>query len=183
MANTTEINVTEKSKALFIAYAKDADNWGGTPPVGGNVGGSAEDRGNLTQLKQAGVLVTFRSDGMTWVEFTEVGKQWIKEIEEEEMLADMAAFDAEESLNSRVAEAARKAVDAFWEAIGVEFPETQTGDLAPAELAKFEQAAADAVRKWVSTNLAPAQLASLQQTAAAVIHDYATTTVAPKGEK
>jgi hypothetical protein len=31
------MNLTEQSKALFLAYAKDAGNWGGTPLVGGNV--------------------------------------------------------------------------------------------------------------------------------------------------
>jgi hypothetical protein len=52
--------ITEQSKALFVAYAKDAANWSGSPLVGGNVGGSKEDRGNLTQLKRAGLVTTWR---------------------------------------------------------------------------------------------------------------------------
>ena len=68
------MTITETSLAVFLAYANDADNWGGTPLVGGNVGGTAAERGNLTQLKQAGLLDTFKSDGETWVDFTDAGK-------------------------------------------------------------------------------------------------------------
>lgn len=65
--------ITEQSKALFLAYAKDAGNWSGQPLVGGNVGGSKEDRGNLTQLKKAGLITTEIDDGCTWLLFTEAG--------------------------------------------------------------------------------------------------------------
>ena len=68
------MTITETSLAVFLAYANDADNWGGTPLVGGNVGGTTAERGNLTQLKQAGLLDTFKSDGETWVDFTDAGK-------------------------------------------------------------------------------------------------------------
>lgn len=70
--NTTE-NITEASLRLFLAYAEDAANWNGTPLVGGNVGGTKEERGNLTQLKQANLLKTFRDDGLLWVRFTDAG--------------------------------------------------------------------------------------------------------------
>lgn len=66
--------LTEKSLALFLAYAKDSGNWSGTPLVGGNVGGSKEDRGNLTDLKKAGLVTTFISDKLAWLEFTDAGK-------------------------------------------------------------------------------------------------------------
>jgi hypothetical protein len=69
--------VTEKSHQLFLAYANDARNWNGNPLVGGNVGGTKEERGNLTQLKQAGLITTWYDDG-TWVTFTEVGKAYAK---------------------------------------------------------------------------------------------------------
>ncbi len=75
----TTINITEQSKALFLAYAEDAGNWSGNPLVGGNVGGSKEDRGNLTQLKRAGLLTTFKDEGCNWIEFTELGKQYAAE--------------------------------------------------------------------------------------------------------
>lgn len=71
MMNTTEITPT--SLAVFLAYAKDAGNWSGTPLVGGNVGGSKEERGNLTQLKQAGLIRTSVDEGDTWIYFTEAG--------------------------------------------------------------------------------------------------------------
>lgn len=72
----TTVNITEQSKALFIAYAKDAGNWSGTPLVGGNVGGSKEDAGNLTQLKKAGLVSTCKDEGCTWLEFTAAGKAY-----------------------------------------------------------------------------------------------------------
>jgi len=69
------MNITETSKNLFLEYAKDAPNWSGTPLVGGNVGGTKEERGNLTQLKKAGLIVTWKSeDGpWTWLQFTREG--------------------------------------------------------------------------------------------------------------
>lgn len=71
--NTNQIELTEASKSLFAAYAKDAGNWSGTPLVGGNVGGSKEDRGNLTDLKKKGLISTFRYEGCDWISFTEAG--------------------------------------------------------------------------------------------------------------
>lgn len=71
------MQITDRSKELFIAYAEDADNWGGTPLVGGNVGGSKEDRGNLTQLKLADLLTTFDDgEGCIWIEFTPKGLEY-----------------------------------------------------------------------------------------------------------
>ncbi len=69
------MNITERSLALFLDYARDAGNWSGTPLVGGNVGGSAEDRGNLTQLKRAGLIDTFLSNGEQWIQFTDAGRK------------------------------------------------------------------------------------------------------------
>lgn len=74
------MNITEQSKQLFIAYANDAGNWNGTPLVGGNVGGSKEDRGNLTQLKRAGLIETDVEDGDTWVFFSDAGKQYAADL-------------------------------------------------------------------------------------------------------
>ena len=73
------MDITETSKKVFMAYAKDAGNWSGQPLVGGNVGGSKEERGNLTQLKKAGLIRTFRSDGMDWIQFTEAGIKYAAE--------------------------------------------------------------------------------------------------------
>jgi len=66
--------VTEQSMALFLAYAADAGNWSGMPYIGYNVGGSKEDRGNLTQLKRAGLIETERDEFGAFVIFTAAGK-------------------------------------------------------------------------------------------------------------
>jgi hypothetical protein len=66
-------SVTPTSLALFLAYARDAGNWSGTPLVGGNVGGSKQERGNLTQLKRAGLIETWVDEGCTWLKFTAAG--------------------------------------------------------------------------------------------------------------
>jgi hypothetical protein len=67
-------NITETSLKVFLAYADDAGNWNGQPLVGGNVGGSKEERGNITQLKQAGLITTDIDEGNTWLQFTDAGK-------------------------------------------------------------------------------------------------------------
>ena len=72
MPTTPPANITPQSLALFLVYARDAGNWSGTPLVGGNVGGSRADRGNLTQLKRAGLIVTQEDNG-TWIHFTDAG--------------------------------------------------------------------------------------------------------------
>ena len=69
------MQITKNSLDLFLAYAEDADNWSGSPLVGGNVCSTKEDRGNLTQLKRAGLITTFKEDGDTWINFTSEGKK------------------------------------------------------------------------------------------------------------
>jgi hypothetical protein len=73
------MNITEESRRVFLMYAEDACNWSGNVPIGGNVGGSAQERGNLTQLKRAGLITTFDYDGWTWVAFTDSGRDYAKE--------------------------------------------------------------------------------------------------------
>jgi hypothetical protein len=68
------MTITEKSLEVFLMYAKDAGNWGGTPCIGGNVGGGKEERGNLTQLKQAGLICTQQDGGDSFITFTDAGK-------------------------------------------------------------------------------------------------------------
>ena len=78
VAQPASMNLTKRSIDLFVAYAEDADNWSGSPLVGGNVGGSKEDRGNLTQLKKAGLITTdyVREDDCTWINFTKMGIEY-----------------------------------------------------------------------------------------------------------
>jgi hypothetical protein len=71
--------ITDRSLQLFLDYARDAGNWSGTPLIGGNVGGSTQDRGNLTQLKIAGLITTFEYDGEHWVKFTAAGVAFASE--------------------------------------------------------------------------------------------------------
>jgi len=66
--------MTPTTLSVFLSYAADAPNWSGTPLVGGNVGGSKEERGNLTQLKKAGYIETWAEEGCTWLRFTDAGK-------------------------------------------------------------------------------------------------------------
>lgn len=70
------LNITAKSQELFVAYWEDACNWSGTPAVGHNVQSSQENNGNLTQLKIAGLISTWTDEGTTWLEFTDLGKQY-----------------------------------------------------------------------------------------------------------
>ena len=67
------MKLTKTSKALFIAYAQDAGNWNGMPLVGGNVQGSRQKRGNLTQFKKAGLIGTVKDETGTWLWFTAAG--------------------------------------------------------------------------------------------------------------
>ena len=72
-------NITSRSLGVFLIYAKDAGNWGGQPLVGGNVGGSLEDNGNLTQLKKVGLITTQEEKergrpACVWIRFTDKGK-------------------------------------------------------------------------------------------------------------
>jgi hypothetical protein len=74
MTTTTPNTITDRSLALFLAYADDASEWNGEPLVGGNVENSKEDRGNLTQLKMAGLIETFKAEGHVWLKFTDAGR-------------------------------------------------------------------------------------------------------------
>ena len=74
-----EAGITPRSLEVFLGYAEDAANWSGTPPLGGGGGGPKEDRGNLTQLKRAGLIRTFIDEGddgdETWIRFTDEGRE------------------------------------------------------------------------------------------------------------
>ena len=72
----TAAEITPASLDLFLFYARDAGNWSGNPSLDGNRDFTKEDRGNLTQLKKAGLLTTYETrdpDGV-WINFTEAGK-------------------------------------------------------------------------------------------------------------
>lgn len=73
------MDITEESKRVFLMYANDAANWNGMPLVGGNVGGTKKERGNLTQLKKAGLIKTEEDGGCKWIVFTDAGKKFAAE--------------------------------------------------------------------------------------------------------
>lgn len=71
--------LSNESLKLFLDYARDAGNWGGTPLVGGNVDGSYEANGYLLHLKQAGLLTTDRDGRDVWIYFTQKGYDFAAE--------------------------------------------------------------------------------------------------------
>lgn len=75
-AAVRKIKLTERSLAIFKDAAEDAGNWSGTPALGHNFTFNKEDRGNLTQLKRAKLLTTFKSDGEEWIQFTQLGHEF-----------------------------------------------------------------------------------------------------------
>ncbi len=64
------MNLTPDALTLFLAYANDAGDWSGTPPVWQ----TSENNGHLTHLKRAKLVTTFKSNGEMWVSFTEAGR-------------------------------------------------------------------------------------------------------------
>jgi hypothetical protein len=66
---TATTSLTASTISLFVELVNDAPNWSGNPLL--DI--TKEQRGNLTQLKQAGVVETFKADGDQWVRFTEAG--------------------------------------------------------------------------------------------------------------
>ena len=72
---TTNETLTPASLELFLELANDAGNWGGTPLV--EV--TPAERGNLTHLKRAGLLVTQSEEGDTFAYFTAAGAELARE--------------------------------------------------------------------------------------------------------
>jgi hypothetical protein len=75
-AAVLKIKLTPRSLEIFKQAAEDAGNWSGTPCLGGNFDFTKEDRGNLTQLKRAKLLTTFRDNGEEWIQFTQLGREF-----------------------------------------------------------------------------------------------------------
>lgn len=67
------MQITEQSLELFLRIAREAKHWGGNPWVE-IIGFSAEERGNFTQLKQAGLLWTVGTESDAYVEFSDSGR-------------------------------------------------------------------------------------------------------------
>lgn len=87
MEETTKLaeELTQGTLDVFTAYAEDAGNWGGTPLIDGNVRGSREQNGHLTDLKKKDFITTFDEYEpgcvvCTWINFTEKGEALAKEL-------------------------------------------------------------------------------------------------------
>ncbi len=68
------MELSAKSLSVFIDYASTAGNWSGTPMVDG----FKQERGNLTDLKKKGLIITFDYEGNKYIEFTTSGKEFAK---------------------------------------------------------------------------------------------------------
>ena len=72
--------ISQTSLDYFLLYAKDADNWGGTPRLGANIKSTMKTRGNLVDLKIRGLITTVRTgENERWIHFTEKGKAFALE--------------------------------------------------------------------------------------------------------
>jgi hypothetical protein len=70
------VTLTSESEKLFRSLVDDAGNWSGTPIV--EV--SLAQRGNLTDLKKAGLLTTQTDRGCVFAYFTADGVELAKEL-------------------------------------------------------------------------------------------------------
>lgn len=72
---TTQTQLTDASLKLFIALAEDAPNWGGMPPINGNVSVSKQERGNVSDLIKKGLILTDwdPESRLHFVSFTDAG--------------------------------------------------------------------------------------------------------------
>jgi hypothetical protein len=79
MTDIMQPKITETSKEVFKGYADSAAHWNDMPLVDG----SPSERGNLTQLKRAGLIRTFSDDDsqtLTWMQFTPAGAAYATQL-------------------------------------------------------------------------------------------------------
>jgi len=72
-----DTTLTFASSALFVSLVGDAGNWSGTPIV--EV--TPAQRGNLTDLKKAGLLTTHSDRGCVFAYFTAKGVELAKSLD------------------------------------------------------------------------------------------------------
>lgn len=70
------ITLTAESESLFRALVDEAGDWSGTPLV--EI--TRQQKGNLTDLKRAGLLTTQADRGCTFACFTAKGVELAKEL-------------------------------------------------------------------------------------------------------
>lgn len=85
MSNAITRTLTQESYTLFMDLAEDALEWSGQPPV--DI--TKEQRGNLTDLKRKGLIVTETEmlemavggkRKLEWVQFTAKGIEYAKQL-------------------------------------------------------------------------------------------------------
>ncbi|MBU2685774.1 MAG: hypothetical protein KKF27_21245, partial [Gammaproteobacteria bacterium] len=77
------MNLTNKSREIFLEYAEAAESWIGNPPVSVEISGGKTIEGsikNLSDIINSGLITLFKTDdeGDTvgvWIKFTEKGKK------------------------------------------------------------------------------------------------------------
>jgi len=74
-AHNPALPLTTETLRVFLEFAADACNWSGTPLLGGNVASTRQTTAHLTHMKRAGLVTTFKQDGLYWLEFTTEGQQ------------------------------------------------------------------------------------------------------------
>lgn len=76
-APTPTVELTPASEGLFETLVKDAGNWSGNPLLGGNFEMTPALKGNVTDLKQKGLIETQvdpEDPEDAWVYFTTAGR-------------------------------------------------------------------------------------------------------------
>jgi hypothetical protein len=66
------IKLTAQSMKLFAQLCYDSGDWSGSPLVDVN----RQTRGNLTDLKKAGLIRTVTDEGNVFAEFTDLGYKY-----------------------------------------------------------------------------------------------------------
>jgi hypothetical protein len=79
-ANGRQVKLTDTSLKLFIELADDAKNWHNVIPTDGNVKITKKLRGNVTNLKRAGLVVVRDEGGSSWLLFTPKGEEYAGEL-------------------------------------------------------------------------------------------------------
>lgn len=74
------VRLTDTSLKLFIELAEDAKNWHNVIPTDGNVKITKRLRGNITNLKRAGLITVKESGGSSWLLFTPKGEEYADQL-------------------------------------------------------------------------------------------------------
>lgn len=74
------VKLTNTSLRLFVELAEDAKNWHNVIPTDGNIKITKKLRGNVTNLKRAGLIVVREDRGSSWMLFTPKGEEYADQL-------------------------------------------------------------------------------------------------------